>query len=181
MANRSREDPVTELVCQTPVCVKETLLIVQTVMGDIPSTENMISTVILNPQTGQDLPANQDFNVTLQVNGLQAGSFTNANTTYYAAPQALNSKGQIIGHTHVTIQNIGSLNPSTPPDPTTFAFFKGINDAGDGNGGLSAAVTGGLPAGVYRVCTMTSASNHQPVLMPVGLLYEFCHWRHFSD
>ncbi|KAL1986382.1 hypothetical protein VTN96DRAFT_6461 [Rasamsonia emersonii] len=138
------------------------------VMGDIPSTENMISTVILNPQTGQDLPANQDFNVTLQVNGLQAGSFTNANTTYYAAPQALNSKGQIIGHTHVTIQNIGSLNPSTPPDPTTFAFFKGINDAGDGNGGLSAAVTGGLPAGVYRVCTMTSASNHQPVLMPIA-------------
>jgi len=33
---------------------------------------------------------------------------------------------------------------------------------------LSATVGGGLPVGVYRVCTMTSASNHQPVLMPVS-------------
>lgn len=29
-------------------------------------------------------------------------------------------------------------------------------------------MTGGLPAGNYRVCTMTSSSNHQPVLMPVA-------------
>jgi hypothetical protein len=29
-------------------------------------------------------------------------------------------------------------------------------------------VTGGLPAGNYRVCSMTSSSNHQPVLMPVA-------------
>lgn len=33
---------------------------------------------------------------------------------------------------------------------------------------MSATVTGGLPAGNYRVCTMSSASNHQPVLMPVA-------------
>jgi hypothetical protein len=65
---------------------------------------------------------------------------------------------------------MGSLNPSTPPDPTTFAFFKGIDDAGNGNGLLQAAVTGGLAAGTYRVCTMSSSSNHQPVLMPVSIL-----------
>lgn len=46
--------------------------------------------------------------------------------------------------------------------------FQGINDAGNGNGLLSVAVTAGLPAGFYRVCTMNSASNHQPVLMPIA-------------
>lgn len=46
--------------------------------------------------------------------------------------------------------------------------FQGINDAGNGRGLLSVAVTAGLPAGFYRVCTMNSASNHQPVLMPIA-------------
>jgi hypothetical protein len=47
-------------------------------------------------------------------------------------------------------------------------FFKGINDAGNGKSLLSADVTGGLPAGNYRVCSMSSSVNHQPVLMPVA-------------
>lgn len=75
----------------------------------------------------------------------------------------------MIGHTHVTVQDLGSsLNPTKALDATQFAFFKGINDAGNGNGLLSAVVTGGLPAGNYRVCTMASSSNHQPVIMPVA-------------
>jgi hypothetical protein len=136
-------------------------------MGDIPSTQNMISSIILNPPNGGNIAADQTFNIDLQLQGLVAGSFTNAQATYYAAPQALQG-GQIVGHTHVTVQAMGSANPSTPLDPTKFAFFKGINDAGNGKGLLSATVTGGLPAGIYRVCTMASASNHQPVLMPVA-------------
>jgi len=100
---------------------------------------------------------------------LQAGSFTNPDSTYYTAPQQLNGQGLIIGHTHVTVQDMGgTLNPSQPLDATKFAFFKGINDDGNGNGLLKATVTGGLPAGMYRVCTLTGASNHQPVLMPVA-------------
>lgn len=137
------------------------------VMGDIPSQNNMISTIIKSPKPGEDLDENQDFSVDLQVQNLVAGSFTNPDNTYYAAPQSLQG-GKVVGHTHVTIQSLGNdLDTQTPPDPTKFVFFKGINDEGDGNGGLSADVAGGLPAGVYRVCTMTSASNHQPVLMPV--------------
>lgn len=137
-------------------------------MGKIPAKTAMVSTVITNPTNGQTLQASQTFNVQLKVNNLAAGSFTNATSTYYSAPQDL-SNGKIVGHTHVTIQDTGnSLNPTTPLDASTFAFFKGINDAGDGNGGLTAVVTGGLPAGNYRVCTMSSASNHQPVLMPVA-------------
>jgi len=139
-------------------------------MGDIPSSSNMISTIIINPGPGDTIAANQDFNVSIQVANLVAGSFTNPDSTYYAAPQALQG-GLIVGHTHVTIQSLGdNIATTTPPDAGTFAFFKGINDAGDGNGGLSATVTGGLPPGVYRVCTMTSASNHQPVTMPVSQL-----------
>jgi len=138
-------------------------------MGDIPSKANMVSAIItFPPAQGAGPAADTTFNITVQMQNLVAGSFTNADTTYYAAPQAL-SGGKVVGHTHVTVQDLGkTMNPTTPLDPTQFAFFKGINDAGDGKGLLSAVVTGGLPAGNYRVCTMTAASNHQPVLMPVA-------------
>ena len=138
------------------------------VMGNIPSTDNMISSIITFPGPGDTIAANQNFTISVQTKGLTAGTFTNPDTTYYSAPQDLDGSGQIIGHTHVTVQDLGGdLATTTPPTPGTFTFFKGINDAGD-NGLLSAAVAGGLPAGSYRVCTMTSSANHQPVLMPVA-------------
>ena len=128
----------------------------------------MVSTIITSPEPGQNIAPNTSFNISLQVTNLAAGSFTNAKATYYAAPQDL-SGGKVVGHTHVTIQSLSkSLAAATPPDASTFAFFKGIDDKGNGRGGLSAAVTDGLRAGNYRVCTITSASNHQPVLMPVA-------------
>lgn len=125
--------------------------------------------MIIFPEPGSDdVQSNETFNITVQVNNLVAGAFTNADATYYSAPQQLQD-GKVVGHTHITVQDLGdSLNPTTALDPTIFAFFKGINDAGNGQGLLSATVTGGLPAGNYRVCTMTSAANHQPVLMPVA-------------
>jgi len=138
-------------------------------MGKIPSTSNMISAIITSPKPAENIAASTTFTISVQMKGLTAGSFTNAAATYYSAPQDLAGNGQVIGHTHVTVQDLGnSLQPSTPPDPAQFTFFKGINDAGNGNGLLSATVTGGLPAGNYRVCSMTSSSNHQPVLMPVA-------------
>lgn len=138
-------------------------------MGDIPAKTNMVSASIIFPTTGgKAIASDTSFNITVQVSNLVAGFFTNADVTYYSAPQTL-SGGNVVGHTHVTVQDMGpNLNPATPLDPTKFAFFKGINDAGNGKGTLQAVVAGGLPAGNYRVCTMTSASNHQPVLMPVA-------------
>jgi hypothetical protein len=138
-------------------------------MGDIPAKTNMVSSVITFPTTGgKSIASDTTFNITVQMANLVAGSFTNADATYYAAPQAL-SGGIVVGHTHVTVQDLGnSLNPTQALDATKFAFFKGINDAGNGKGLLTAVVTGGLPAGNYRVCTLASASNHQPVLMPVA-------------
>jgi transcription initiation factor TFIID subunit 15 len=138
-------------------------------MGDIPANTKMVSAVMVNPQNGQNIAANTNFDIAVKVANLQAGSFTNPDNTYYAAPQALNGGGQIVGHTHVTVQDLGTdPNPTQPLDASTFAFFKGINDAGDGQGLLKATVSGGLKAGNYRVCSLTSASNHQPVIMPVA-------------
>lgn len=139
-------------------------------MGDIPAKTSMVSSTIIFPPTSGSAVVQSDtsFNITVQMANIVAGSFTNADATYYAAPQFLQG-GLVVGHTHVTVQDLGkSLNPTTALDATQFAFFKGINDAGNGKGLLTAVVTGGLPAGNYRVCTMASASNHQPVLMPVA-------------
>ncbi|RFU27695.1 hypothetical protein B7463_g8651, partial [Scytalidium lignicola] len=137
-------------------------------MGDIPAKTNMVSSIITFPKTDSQIESDTDFNITVQMSNIVLGQFSNADATYYAAPQALQG-GNVVGHTHVTVQDLGSdLNPSQPPDPTLFAFFKGINDAGDGKGGVAAAVIGGLPAGNYRVCTLASATNHQGVLMPVA-------------
>lgn len=137
-------------------------------MGRIPATENMISSIITYPQPGGKVTADQTFNITIQTSHLGAGYFVNPTVNYYSAPQDLDQNGDITGHCHVTVQDIGKLTSTTPPDPTTFAFFKGINDEGDGNGLLQATVTDGLPAGVYRVCTMIAAMNHQPVAMPIA-------------
>ena len=137
-------------------------------MGDIPAQNTMVSSMILSPATGQDIVPLTDFNVQVQINNLAAGVFTNPDATYYAAPQQLVG-GKIVGHTHVTIQDLGgTLTPKIAPDAAKFVFFKGINDAGNNQGLLQATVKGGLPTGAYRVCTMAAGANHQPVLMPVA-------------
>lgn len=142
------------------------------VMGEMPASTKMVSTVITSPLPGKEPAANKDFDVTVKIANMQLGTFTNPDSTYYSAPQQLGNGGTVIGHTHITIQDMGnSQTPSTPPDASKFAFFKGINDAGDGQGTLKATVTGGLPNGNYRICTMAGSSNHQPVLMPVAQRY----------
>lgn len=139
------------------------------VMGDLPAEDNMVSTIITFPSPGQDIEPNETFDITLQVDNLVAGFFTNPNTAYYTAPQIL-VNGIIQGHVHVVVQSMnGDINAKTPFKATEFDFFKGVNNRGDGNGGLRATVPGGLKSGVFRVCTMASATNHQPVIMPVSL------------
>src|SRR5262245_56243555 len=117
-------------------------------MGDIPSTARMVSTIIRNPKHNDVIQSGQDITVQLTIKDMQLGRFTNAQETYYAAPQALAGQGRIVGHTHVTVQDMGnSLDPGAPLDPISFVFFKGINDNGDGNGNLETVIPGGLPAG----------------------------------
>jgi len=82
------------------------------VMGDIPAQSNMVSSIIVSPAPGEDIAADKAFDITVQVANLAAGSFTNPQNTYYAAPQALEG-GVVVGHTHVTVQDLGnSLTPN---------------------------------------------------------------------
>lgn len=103
----------------------------------------------------------------MALNNLEAGNFVNANSNYYSAPQTVNAQGNIIGHTHVTIEKLTALDQTTPTDPTVFAFFKGVNTA-QVNGVVTVDVTDGLDAGVYRMASINSAANHQPVLVAVA-------------
>ncbi|KAH8890731.1 hypothetical protein GQ53DRAFT_794701 [Thozetella sp. PMI_491] len=137
-------------------------------MGKIPAVANMISAMITNPKPADKIPSDTTFNVSIQTAHLNAGHFVNPTTNYYTAPQDLDDNGDIVGHCHITIQDIGSLDSIVPPDPSKFAFFKGIDDAGNNRGLLQAIVDGGLPPGFYRVCSMIAAQNHQPVAMPVA-------------
>lgn len=141
-------------------------------MGNIPARANMISSIITSPQPGARVPRDRSFNVTIQTSHLRAGFLVNPTVAYYTAPQQLDDAGDVIGHCHITVQDLGgkpgAAEPTSPPDPTAFAYFKGVDDQGDGKGGLRAEVSGGLAPGYYRVCSMIAARNHQPVVMPVA-------------
>lgn len=136
-------------------------------MGIIAATTNMPSAKFVNPVNGQNIGANTAFNIQMAVNNLETGNFVNADSNYYAAPQQVNSAGDIIGHTHFTVQSIPSFTSTTPMDPSVFAFFKGVNTAAV-NGVVSEAVTAGLPAGTYRVCSINTDANHMPCLVAVA-------------
>lgn len=120
-----------------------------------------------NPQNLDTIKANQNFTITMKIQGLTTGNFVNAESNYFSAPQQLDGSGKIIGHSHVVVEKLTSLKQTTPNDPTKFAFFKGLNDPAK-NGELSAVVSGGLPAGTYKLSSINSAANHQPALVAVA-------------
>ena len=66
-----------------------------------------------------------------------------------------------MGHSHVVVQQLTGFGQTTPTDPTKFAFFKALNNPAV-NGVLTGDVTGGLPAGYYRIAVFHSGMNHQP-------------------
>jgi len=136
-------------------------------MGSIPSSAKMPSAKFTNPKNGDTIPANAAFTISMAINNLATGNFVNAEENYFAAPQQLNGDGLIVGHSHVVVETLQALDQTTPNDPTKFAFFKGLNDAAQG-GILSASVAAGLPAGAYRLCSINTAANHQPALVPIA-------------
>ena len=136
-------------------------------MGIIAATTNMPSAKFVFPKNGATIPANQDFTIQMAISHLNTGNFVNPATNYFAAPQTVDSAGDITGHSHVVVEALSALDQTTTTDPTKFAFFKGLNAAAS-NGVLSADVAGGLPAGVYRLASINTAANHQPVLVAVA-------------
>ncbi|KAJ7785747.1 hypothetical protein B0H16DRAFT_1354563 [Mycena metata] len=137
-------------------------------IGQIPSTANIPSAKFQSPTNGATLTANTPFNITLQAKNIQLGQFTNAAKTYFANPQTLNAQGQIIGHTHIVIEAMPSLDSTAVTDATKFVFFKGIDGAADAQGNVQATVAAGLPAGAYRMGTIMSSATHQPVIVPIA-------------
>ncbi|KAJ4499332.1 hypothetical protein C8R41DRAFT_755074, partial [Lentinula lateritia] len=136
-------------------------------IGTIPSVQNMPSAKFASPANGDTIAANTEFTIQMNINNLDTGNFVNANENYFAAPQQLSAQGQIIGHTHVVIEALSDLAQTTPTNPQQFAFFKGVNTAAV-NGAVTADVTSGVPAGAYRLCSINSSSNHQPVIVPIA-------------
>jgi hypothetical protein len=138
-------------------------------MGVIAGFANMPSAKFVSPanfDTG--LQPNTPFAVTLALAQLHAGAFTNAETNFLAAPQTVDAAGDVVGHTHIVIEALEALNQTTPTDPTRFAFFKGVDTPAAADGTVTIQVAAGLPAGVYRMSTINTAANHQPVLVAVA-------------
>lgn len=67
-------------------------------MGDIIPKANMPSSKFKNPPNFSTIPANQAFTIEMNLINMQAGVFTNAQKTYYMAPQQLNGQNILIGH-----------------------------------------------------------------------------------
>ncbi|EEQ84501.2 uncharacterized protein BDCG_01306 [Blastomyces dermatitidis ER-3] len=138
-------------------------------MGEIPSTKHMVSTLITSPSPGDTFKVNQPIVFKIAVRNIEMGFYTNSNVTYLSAPQALNNEGLVQGHTHLTVEFMGptaiSIKALDANNPT---WFKSVNSPNNKGNSFTARLDAGLgKAGFYRVCTLTAAANHQPVIMPV--------------
>lgn len=137
-------------------------------MGEIPDTKHMPSSKFTSPKNFGVIKANTNFTIDMKILNLETGNFVNADNNYYAAPQQLEKTGKIIGHTHFVVQPVDSFASTKPLDPTKFTFFKGVNSPADKNNVVSVSVDQGLPEGQYRLASINTAANHQPVLAPVA-------------
>lgn len=136
-------------------------------MGVLAAKTRMPSGKFVFPANLATIEANQPFTISYAIKNLITGNFVNAQENYFAAPQTVNGEGVIEGHSHVVIEKLTGLDQTTPTDPTKFVFFQGLNGAAV-NGVLTADVTDGLDAGFYRLASINSSSNHQPVLVSVA-------------
>ncbi|PGH32063.1 hypothetical protein GX50_05132 [[Emmonsia] crescens] len=140
-------------------------------MGEIPSTNRMVSTLILAPVTGDVFKVNQSIVFKIAVRNIEMGFYTNSNVTYLSAPQSLNSEGFVQGHTHLTVQFMGPNTTAIEAlDASKPIWFKSVNSPHPENkrDGFTSTLDGGLGTpGFYRICTLTAAANHQPVIMPI--------------
>ena len=121
----------------------------------------MPSAKFIFPPNFAALTKGESFTVQLAINHLETGWFTNTAETYMSNPTRVNADGDVLGHSHIVIQQLTGFGQTTPLDPQKFVFFKIVNTAAV-NGVLSIDVTGGLPSGYYRIAASHSGSNHQP-------------------
>lgn len=145
-------------------------------MGEVPAVSNMPTVSITSPQMCEDIQEGEAFKVVANYKNIALGSFTDPKSTFYDAPTRLTEQGEVIGHTHIACQlmSANSFNPENPPDAEKPDFFKGIDDPGETENGITtveATVEAGelaQGAGCYRCCTMTGGANHQALGMPIA-------------
>ncbi|KAH8831898.1 hypothetical protein DL96DRAFT_851542 [Flagelloscypha sp. PMI_526] len=136
-------------------------------IGDIPSFQNMPGAKFVFPTNfDTSLAANTEFTIKMNVVRMKTGVLANPQTNFLAAPQQL-AGDQIQGFATVVIEKLQSIDQSTPTNPGVFDFAAVIEKPAE-NGQLTKAVTGGLAAGPYRMCSILSAANSQPVIVPVA-------------
>ena len=127
-----------------------------TPLGLIPS--RMASALIVTPKDGAVLDSRVPNIVRVVVRNQVTGFFSDPNTQYYTEPQRL-LNGRVLGHQHITVESLESLNPSK------FIFFKGLDDTAI-NDSLQVEITAStFPApGAYRICSISGSNTHQPIL-----------------
>lgn len=145
-------------------------------MGRIVAKSKMPTVKFVFPRNGDTLDPGTPFTAKLAVRQFQVslltfppsinahtlvktGSFTNAAKTYYAAPQTVNDKGFVIGHSHIVIERVEDYRSTEPLDAVSFKFFKGLNAPADENGILSTEVTDGLEPGFYRISSVSRGAS----------------------
>lgn len=133
-----------------------------TQMGRMIAAANLPSAKFKFPPNGAVIAASKTFTISLSIAHMQTGAFVNPNTNFFGAPCTVNGAGDVIGHSHAVIEQIASLTDTNPTTPTVFSFFKGLNGVAQG-GVLTADVTGGLAPGTYRLASINTCANHQPV------------------
>jgi len=138
-------------------------------MGLIPSVDNMPSAKFIFPTNFGTIPSNQSFTVRVAVRHIETGWFTNAMKTYLSSPQVVNAAGDVIGHSHIVIEQLTEgFNQTTPTDPKNPTYFQGLN-APAVDGVLSWEVPSDkVGPGYYRIAVIHSAANHQPIAVPVA-------------
>jgi len=136
-------------------------------IGVLPSVDNLPSAKFIFPPNFAALAKHTMFTIQVAISHLETGWFTNPDTTFLSAPLVVNANGDIMGHSHVVIELLTGFGQTTPTVPKHFVFFKGLNLPA-ANGVLSTNVTGGLPAGYYRIAVINSGANHQPIASPVS-------------
>ncbi|KAJ7080679.1 hypothetical protein C8R44DRAFT_541895, partial [Mycena epipterygia] len=146
-------------------------------IGLIPSSDTMPSVKFNFPRNRDTINANVPFNATLNVANFHTNTFTNAQKTYFAAPQTLDAEGLIIGPSHMVchrkFETLTSLDQIFPTGLRKFFFFKSV-DSTAVNGELSVFIANGLPEGPYRIYLINSSSNHLPVIVPITQHLDDC-------
>ena len=137
-------------------------------MGVLAPSTNMPSSKFVKPKNLDAIKPHTTFEIKMAIRHLDAGHFTNPETTFLGAPQQLNPGFDIIGHPHFVIESLSSVSSTDPSDPTKFVFFKGATTGADAEGNVSVNVTGGLPVGTYKLSSINSSANHGPVLVAVA-------------